>query len=171
MKRATFNHYEQAFASWLRDNRVQYVAVDEQKRAAFGKSSLKSFDYLITLPDQPVIIAEVKGRSFKGKSLDRLKGLECWVTADDVDGLARWQEVFGPTHRAAFIFAYRIENIDVDLDGRETYEYDGSRYIFFCVRLDDYRTFMKLRSPRWRTVTLPAAKFRQFAIQMQSLLS
>ena len=171
MKQATFNHYERAFGNWLRDNRVQYVAVDEQKRLAFGKSNLKSFDYLVTLPDQPVIIAEVKGRSFKGKSLDGLKGLECWVTADDVDGLSQWQEVFGSGHRAAFIFAYKIENIDVDLDGRETYEYDGAPYIFFCVRLDDYRQYMRLRSPRWKTVTLPAAKFRQCAIQMQSLLA
>jgi len=58
----------------------------------------------------------------------------------------------------------------VDLDGREVYDFDSGRYIFFCVKLDDYRRYMKLRSPKWRTVTLPADKFRGCAVQMQSIL-
>jgi hypothetical protein len=42
--------------------------------------------------------------------------------------------------------------------------------MFFTVKLDDYRRFMKRRSPKWQTVTLPADKFRQCAVQMQELL-
>jgi len=170
MKNFHLNHYERAFGNWLIDNHIQYIAVDEQKRAAFGRSKIKSFDYLLYPRNQQIIVAEVKGRKFKGTSFAKLAGFECWVTADDVDGLARWQQVFGPDHTAVFVFAYRIENIDVDFDGRDVYDFVQDRYIFFAVRLDDYRRFMKRRSPKWQTVTLPADKFRRYAVQMQSLL-
>lgn len=93
-----------------------------------------------------------------------------WVTTDDIEGLANWQEIFGSGHTAAFIFVYRIENVDVDFNGREVYDFEGNRYIFFCVKLDDYRKFMKTRSPKWKTVTLPAESFRRCAVQMQNLV-
>ena len=169
MKDFAPNHYERAFESWLRDNRIRYVSVDEQKRVEFASSSIKSFDFLLYPPSGQIIIAEVKGRTFKGTSLANLTGLECWVTAEDIDGLTHWQKVSGRDHLAVFVFAYKIENIDVDFDGREFYNFEGNRYIFFCVKLDDYRKFMKRRSPKWRTVTLPADKFRECAIQMQKL--
>lgn len=180
MKDSSPNHYERAFESWLIDNNIQYVTVDEQKRAAFPASSLsaeasdlckfKSFDFLLYPSNQQVIIAEVKGRVFKGTSFAKLAGFECWVTAEDIDGLTKWQEVFGQGYAAFFVFAYKIENIDVDFDGREVYDFDANRYMFFAVKLDDYREFMKRRSPKWQTVTLPADKFRQCSVQMQNLL-
>ena len=170
MRNFSPNQYERAFENWLVDNRIQYVAVDESKRAAFGRSNIKSFDYLLYPRNQQIIIAELKGRSFKGTGFAKLTGFECWVTTDDVDGLARWQQVFGPDHIAVFAFAYKIQNIDVDFDGREVYDFAQDKYVFFAVKLDDYRRFMKRRSPKWQTVTLPADKFRQCAVQMQNLL-
>jgi len=170
MKDFAPNHYERAFESWLRDNRIQYVSVDEQKRATFARSKIKSFDFLLYSPNGRIIIAEVKGRIFKGTSLAKLTGLECWVTTEDIDGLTGWQKVFGPEHQAVFVFAYMAENIDVDFDGRDFYDFARNRYVFFCVRLEDYRKFMKRRSPKWQTVTLPADKFRQCAIQLQDIL-
>ncbi len=164
------NHYERAFESWLIDNRIQYIAIDEQKRTAFGHSKVKSFDFLLYPRNGQIIIAEVKGRLFKGASFEKLAGFECWVTAEDIDGLTRWQQVFGSAHQAIFVFAYRIENVDVDFDGRDIYDFDANRYVFFCIKLSDYRKFMKRRSPKWQTVTLPADKFRQSAVQMQNLL-
>ncbi len=179
MKDSSPNHYERAFESWLIDNHIQYVTVDEQKRAelpasirsteASGLCKFKSFDFLLYPNNQQAIIAEVKGRSFKGTSFAKLAGFECWVTAEDIDGLTKWQEVFGQGHSAIFVFAYKIENIDVDFDGREVYDFAANRYMFFAVKLDDYREFMKQRSPKWQTVTLPADKFRQCAIQLQQL--
>jgi len=117
-----------------------------------------------------VIIAEVKGRSFKGTSFEKLTGFECWVTTEDIDGLTGWQDVFGSGHLAVFVFAYKMENIDIDFDGRDVYDFGSKRYVFFAVKLCDYRKFMKRRSPKWRTVTLPAEKFRESAVQMQNLL-
>ncbi len=170
MKNFHLNHYERAFGNWLIDNRVRYIAVDEQKRAALGRSKVKSFDYLLYPANQQIIVAEVKGRAFKGTSFAKLAGFECWVTADDVEGLVRWQRIFGASHTAAFIFAYRVKNVDVDFDGRDVYDFDSGRYIFFCIKLDNYRKFMKIRSPKWQTVTLPADRFRQCAVQIQKLL-
>jgi len=153
----------------LIDSRIKHIAVDEQKRAVFERSKIKHFDYLIYPPNGKIIATELKGRQFKGTSLAKLAGLECWVTADDVDGLEYWHGVLGASHETAFVFAYMFEKIDIDYDGREVYDFDGNKYIFFCVKLGDYCKYMKLRSQKWRTVTLPAAKFRQCAIQMQML--
>jgi len=170
MKNFHLNHYEKAFGNWLIDSGIKYIEVDEQKRKAFGRSKVKSFDYLLYPPGEAIILAEVKGRAFKGTSFAKLSGFECWVTADDIEGLTQWQDFFGGTHSAAFVFAYRIEKVDVDFDGRDVFEFNGNKYIFFCIKLDDYVKDMKLRSPKWKTVTLPAAGFRKHAIQMQDIL-
>ncbi|MBN2182045.1 MAG: HYExAFE family protein [Sedimentisphaerales bacterium] len=164
------NHYERAFENWLIDNNVEYVAFDEHKRAAAGQADIKSFDFLLYLPDGRIIITEVKGRTFKGTSLANLACLESWVTAEDIEGLTKWQEIFGASHKAVFVFAYKMENIDVDFDGRDIFDFDANRYLFLCVRLDDYRRFMKRRSPKWKTVTLPADKFRRVAVPLAELL-
>jgi len=164
------NHYELAFENWLIENRIQYVAADEHKRTVFGHSEIKSFDFLLYPRSGQAIIAEVKGRKFRGASLAKLAGFECWVTAEDVDGLMRWRQVFGEGHRAIFVFAYKIENVDVDLDGRDVFEFDGNRYLFFCVTLDNYRRFMKRRSTKWQTVTLPAERFRESAVHIGQFL-
>jgi len=171
MKKDSFpNHYEQAFENWLIDHRIKYTSIDEHKQAAFTDSKVKSFDFLVYPPDKRIIIAEVKGRKFTGTSLEKMTGFECWVTTDDVDGLVKWQEVLGPAYQAVFIFVYLIENIDVDFNGVDVFDFDADRYVFFTVKLDDYRSFMKRRSPKWQTVTLPADKFRQCATQISELL-
>ena len=170
MKDFSPNHYERAFENWLIDNHIRYVRADEHKKAAFGQSKIKSFDFLLYPPNGPIIIAEVKGRRFRGTSLAKLAGLECWVTTEDVDGLTKWQEIFGSNHKAVYIFAYKIENVDVDFDGNEGFYFEASRYVFFCVELDDYRRFMKQRSPKWKTVTLPAGQFKECVVSINDFL-
>ncbi len=165
------NHYEKAFQNWLIDHKIDHIALNDQKAIELGRTGIKSFDFLLQFKDGRKIIAEVKGRRFKGTTLEKLASLECWVTADDIDGLTKWREIFGPEYRAVFVFTYKIENIDVDFDSQKVFDFDANRYVFFCVRLDDYRKFMVSRSPKWRTVTLPADKFRQCVISLEDLLS
>ena len=172
------NHYEQACESWLLENSVQYVSVDQQKRQALMRDRIKSFDFLLYRVAGSPVMAEVKGRKFKGTSLAGLKGLQCWVTMDDVRGLIQWEQVFNASQErggdqtcdAVFVFAYEFEKIDVDPNGREVYEFDGNRYVFYAVRLDDYREYMTVRSPKWQTVNLPAAKFRKLALPVRELI-
>jgi hypothetical protein len=91
MKDSFPNQYERAFANWLIDNHIQYIAVDGRKRAAFVRCKIKSFDFLLYPRSGQIVIAEVKGRKFKGTSFAKLAGLECWVTLEDVNDLARLQ--------------------------------------------------------------------------------
>ena len=164
------NHYERAFENWLLDNRIPYVRADEHKRAPFGHSDIKSFDFLVEASGGRTIIVEVKGRTFKGASLEKMTGFECWVTAEDVDSLGKWRQILGDGKQAVFVFAYKIENIDVDFDGMDVLDFDDSRYLFFCVELEDYCRSMKRRSPMWQTVTLPAEKFRECAVHICEFL-
>ena len=170
MPESSANHYERAFENWLLDRRVDYIAADEHERIGPGPQSVKNFDFLLYLHSGKRIIAEVKGRTFHGTSLAPMTGLECWVTLDDVESLRTWQAVLGLDHEAVFVFAYRIEHLEVDLDGREAFSFGPDRYVFFFVRLGDYCRAMKRRSPKWRTVTLPAEAFRQCARELRSLL-
>ena len=164
------NEYEQAFETWLLDNRIQYISVDQRKRKIFARNKIKSFDFLLYRQDSTPVIAEIKGRKFRGSSLAGRTGLDSWVTMDDVRGLIRWEQIFDGSCEAVFIFAYKFEKIDVEPDGREIFEFGDDRYVFYAIPLDDYRDFMTVRSPKWQTVTIPAAKFREFAIPIRKLL-
>ena len=108
MKDYSPNHYERAFENWLKDNRIQYASADEHKRGMVSQCKVKSPDLLVYPSDGRTIIAEVKGRKFRGTSLEKLTGFECWVTRGDVDGLGKWLGVMGAGHEAVFVFAYRI---------------------------------------------------------------
>ncbi|HPS55110.1 MAG TPA: HYExAFE family protein [Sedimentisphaerales bacterium] len=167
MRTTGSNHYELVFENWLIDNHVKYTRIDETKRARLGKASIKSFDYLVDAGNGNTIIADVKGRKFKGTSFEKLTSLQCWVTETDITDIEFWQKIFGEGHCSVFIFAYEVENVDVDFDGREVYEYKGKRYLFFCIELDKYKKNMKVRSPKWKTVTLSAADFRNYAVEMK----
>jgi hypothetical protein len=166
------NHFETAFEHWLIENRIQYVQVDQRKRAYFARTKIKSFDFLLypARLDADTLIAEVKGRTFGGKSLARLAGLQCWVTMEDVRGLLQWEDVFGKNYAGVFVFAYELTNVDIDGDGRDIFNFDSKRYCFLCVKLADYRSLMKTRSPRWQTVMLSAADFRRCAANLGTLL-
>lgn len=159
------NGYEEVFEQWLVEKAVKYVPVDQQKRKIFARNKIKSFDFIVYPRNGGQVIAEVKGREFKGKSLAGMKSLECWVTLEDVKGLIQWELVFEKGTRAMFVFVYKITGGDVDTDGADVFEFFDEKYFFYTVSLDDYREFMKVRSPKWETVTLPASKFRECAIE------
>ena len=71
------NDYEQAFASWLTENGVYHVAVDQARRAQLARSRIKTFDFLLYPADRTQFCAgdritfarrphsQVKGRRFK----------------------------------------------------------------------------------------------------------
>ena len=173
--REEFNDYERAFAGYLADNRVDCSAVDQGRRRFFNGGKVKSFDYIVyQLGIDRVILAEVKGKKFKGTSLAGMKGFECWVGFDDVAGLIEWEKMLSEecsgTVEGLFVFVYQFENIDVEDDGQCVYEFEGRQYLFYCVRLADYAEAMKVRSPSWETVTLGAAKFRELAMPLDKVL-
>ena len=177
------NDYEWAFESWLNDNGVNYLYVDQRKRSTLGRGKVKTFDFLLYPPvsdyasgdDGGIVIAEVKGKLFKGTTLDGLRGMQCWVTMEDVRGMLKWQGQLASSGResvtgAVFIFAYKFTNVDVDADGAEVYDFDGNQYCFFCVELSEYIQNMKLRSKSWQTVSLGSDQFRNKSFSLRQLL-
>ncbi|MBN1788123.1 MAG: HYExAFE family protein [Sedimentisphaerales bacterium] len=164
------NHYERAFQAWLKDNGVQYLTVDQQKRAAFARNKIKSFDFIFYSPDAQAWLAEVKGRKFSGKTFTAFGSLPNWVTVDDINGLNNWVEIFGKRYQGLFIFAYDLENIDVDTDGREIFEFDHKRYVFIAVRLSDYQRGQTRRSEKWETVHLSADFYKSCALDPDELI-
>jgi hypothetical protein len=171
MFRTATNHYEQAFQSWLKDSGIRYIVIDQQRRAAFARTRVKSFDMLIyPAATKDVLIAELKGKKFTGQTLAGLSGMQNWVTMEDIRGLKTWEEALGEGHKGVFVFVYELVQFDVDLDGREAFEFDGRRYVFFCVRLEDYLSWMTVRSTQWRTLFLPAKGFRNCCIDADEML-
>jgi hypothetical protein len=120
-----------------------------------------------------MILAEVKGRTFKGGSFAGLGGLDCWTTAEDVEALLKWEELFRGQHaccRSMFVFAFRLEQADVDSDGLEIFTCDDRRYVFFALEAAAYHKRCRRRSPQWRTVTLCADDFRSIAVPLREFI-
>jgi hypothetical protein len=160
------NLYEQAFESFLTENKIPFVWVDQSKRPEFFDAGVKNFDFLLYPDSQCPVLVELKGRTFKGDSLAGLKGLDGWATFEDVQALSQWLTGFGsdfPAAQAFFVFVFRFAKIDVETDGWDVYDYSGQQYLFLAIPLEKYAAAMKIRSPKWQTVTLPAEDFRQAA--------
>jgi len=174
-------HYERAFEAYLQQRRLSYVAVNQARRAIFDGVRLKSFDFLIYPPAQMRILADVKGRRLELSAYQRGRLGESWVTIEDVDGLKRWQEVFGRSYRSIFVFAYWLHGEPVRRESSTTislgplrgvidtpaqpelpdvFSFQGRLYAFKAVELNAYRLGMKLRSASWRTVYVPRRIFR-----------
>jgi len=75
----------------------------------------------------------------------------------------RWEGLFGPEFQAAFLFVYWCESQPPDALFQEVFEHRGRWYALRTVRVRDYAKVMKVRSPKWRTVNVPAAAFEQIS--------
>lgn len=156
------NHYEAAFAAFLRDQRLGYIAVDETRRSLLADAPIKSLDFVIPGPGPSRLLIDVKGRRFPAGSREHPRRVwECWSTQDDVDGLERWAEEFGPGCRGLFVFAYHL--LDPADEFPDAWTWAGRRYLFRALDVAQYRRHMRVRSPSWGTVSLPSAVFHVLA--------
>lgn len=154
------NHYEAAFEAYIRSIRVPCVAVDEAKRAISGEDLVKSPDFLLYPRMGLNLVVEVKGKL--GKNALGRRPWENWVTTDDLDGLARWQTMFGPGFRAILAFAYAEPLAVYPLPpGEGGFEFRGRLYRFWAVGLDDYVQHLRSRGPAWKAVAMARAAFRK----------
>jgi hypothetical protein len=157
------NHYEAAFEAYLRARRLGYVAVDEAHRASLDDAPVKSLDFIVHGPNGAKLLVDVKGRRFPGGAKDKPRRVwESWSTREDIDGLGRWAEHFGPEYRGLLVFVYRIlPTVLMPLGTRDLWNWHGRFYLLRAVLVDDYRRHMRVRSPRWGTVMLPTAVYRE----------
>lgn len=162
-------HYEAAFEDYLRSRGIPYVPVDEHKRVIFAGARIKSFDFVVYRPGRPTWLADIKGRKFPYDTPANRRTWENWVTDEDVEGLRQWESVFGAGFKAMFIFAYWLTG---DPDPKllaHGHPYRQEYYAFLCVPLTEYVEAAKRRSPKWRTLTVPAAVFRRLAVPIQDV--
>jgi hypothetical protein len=164
------HHYERAFEEYVRRERIPYVSVDEARKAllpegaslgtiapgADKQTTLKSFDYVIYGQSSNLLV-DIKGRKVTGRRL------ESWVTQDDVDSLTTWQALFGEGFEAAFVFVYWCDEQPPDALFQEVFTFHGRWYALRAITLVRYKSAMKVRSPRWRTVHLPTAAFAELS--------
>ncbi|MHC4386144.1 MAG: HYExAFE family protein [Planctomycetota bacterium] len=167
------NIYEQAFESYLAENKIPFIWVDQSKRPEFFESSVKNFDFLVYPETKSPILIELKGRTFKGDSLAGLKGLDGWTTFEDVQSLSQWLDYFCrdfPDTKAFFVFVFQFANIDVETDGWPVYDWGDKRFLLLAIPLEHYRDCMKVRSPKWQTVTLLAEDFRRWTMPVNNVV-
>jgi hypothetical protein len=157
------NRYEAAFEEYLRDRALPYIGVDEQRRATLGDGPVKSLDFIVYGLKGARFLIDVKGRKFPGKSGNKPRtNWECWSTRGDVDGLRRWQEIFGPGYEGAFVFMYELgDGVVVAKETPDQWVWRDQPYLLRAVLVDDFARNMRVRSPKWDTVHLPVAAYRQ----------
>src|SRR5215831_19042784 len=102
------NHYEAAFEAYLRWHRLCYVAVDETRRSVLGELRIKNLDFIVHGERGARLLVDVKGRRFPTGIAHPRRVWESWSTQDDVEGLERWAEVFGPGYQGLLVFAYQL---------------------------------------------------------------
>lgn len=163
------NHYEAAFEAYLRARQVAYVAVDEAKRSLLSEGSLKSLDFIVTPRGLGhAWLADVKGRRFPaGQQKQYWKN---WTTGEELQSLARWEELLGAQFTGLFVFAYHIVGDFSPIPTEQLFHFRERWYAFLAVRLYHYTAHAHVISPRWDTRALSAGKFRELAEPMDQLL-
>jgi len=164
------NHYDAAFESYLRGTRVPYVAVDEKRRALLQQVSLKSMDFIVYSQAGRNLLIDVKGRRFPSGAESSPHKWENWTTADDIDSLLRWEQVFGGGFRALLVFAYHILEPRYQSEFEAVYNFADRPYAFYGVWVDDYQAAMRRRSASWETVSLPSGVFRELRLPIHEFL-
>lgn len=157
------NHYENAFEAYLRERRICYIAVDETRRAVTVEASVKNLDFIVYGPRGARLVIDVKGRRFPRGPKDKPRRVWAnWALEADIIGLERWTERFGPGYRGLIVFAYHIASEeDFDENVPDLFYWRDRRYLFRAVDARDYRKHLRPHSPGWKTVALPAARFRE----------
>ncbi len=107
---------------------------------------------------------DLKGRKSAGTDPTAVRQKN-WVTRSDIDGLLAWQRVFGPDYEAVLVFAYWLAAFGDEPDAirKDGLTFGGRRYSFWLVSVDEYARHQQQLSPRWRTVSVPRAAFRQIS--------
>jgi hypothetical protein len=154
--------YEAAFKAYLQWHGHCFVAVSETDRPLAGDEPLKNLDFIVHAAGTQLLV-DIKGRRFPtGAPGRRRRVWECWATNDDIEGLLHWEELFGPGARGLLVFAYEVlPEIPLFADTEDLWTFRERRYLFRAVAAEDYACRMRVRSPKWGTVTLPRGAFRE----------
>lgn len=164
-------HYEAAFQDFLRSRGWPYLPIDEQKKAIFSGARVKSFDFLVYPPGGKAWLVDVKGRKFPYEGSSGKRYWENWVPRADLDGLSRWDDAFGEGFQTGLIFAYWLVGPMGRVPTSQVHAFRGRDYAFLWISALDYATHARQRSPKWDTVSVPAATFRRLVKPLNESLA
>ena len=160
-------HYEMAFAHYLRERRVACISIDETRRTFTNQQSIKSLDFVVTPSPGCWLLVDVKGRKLPAGSLS----LENWATEDDIASMNRWQQVFGENSTAILAFVYELGDPVQRFWFAESFCHNGQHFGCLCVKLAEYQSQVKVRSPKWKTVSIPRGAFTRMAMPFDYYLN
>ena len=164
------NHYEAAFEAYLRENCVPYIAVNEQRRSLLEEGkTLKSLDFIVTVPNGLSWLVDVKGRKFPSGA-EHPSYWKHWTTRDDLVGMQHWQTLFGNHYSGLFVFAYWVCGERSPLPVEQLFAFRGELYAFVAVPWFEYLAEVRLLSPRWQTYSMSVKKFRSLAQPFDELV-
>ena len=92
------------------------------------------------------------------------------MTADDVDSLAKWAELFGQGFEGAFAFLFWCDAQPPDALFHEIFEFGDKWYAVLAVKLTDYQPHARKRSEKWGTVSIPAKAFNKISHPLKEFL-
>ena len=162
-------HYEAAFEDYIRSRGWPYIPVDEQKKAIFCGARIKSFDFLVYRPGKRAWLVDVKGRKFPYEGKNGRRYWENWVTRGDLDGLSRWEGVFGNEFETGLVFAYWVTAPPEREPTGQLHVFRNETYAFLWISALDFRTHARSRSPKWDTVSVPTSDFRRLVTSLHEL--
>jgi len=158
--------YEAALEDFLRANGVPCVATNEARRALRDGFSIKSVDFLVSVPDGPKLIVEVKGKRFPYRRRGGRNYWESWVHREDVDALYEWADVLGPEFKPLLVFVYKLENLnDRRMRGPQfatLHYFRGDDYALMGIEVGDFVSASRVRSRSWDALDVPVEEFLKF---------
>ncbi len=89
--------------------------------------------------------------------------MECWTTLADLTSLQQWEQRFGPGFVAAIVFVYWCEGEPPSALYQEVFEFRKRWYALRAVRVQQYVSCMRVRSPKWGTVDLAPSDFARIS--------
>ena len=94
-----------------------------------------------------------------------------WSPREDLESLARWENLFGESFRGLFVFAYLIVGDRAPLPPEQLFEHRGGLYGFVAIELSTYAALARPISPSWDTVAMPTADFRRLARPLDAFIA
>ena len=149
--------------------------MDEAKKALFAGVRLKSFDFVVYSAAGDNLLVDVKGRRFpcggaggrpaadRARSREGPKGgrrLENWTTREDLESLARWEEVFGSGFAGLLAFCYHLAEPGAADEFEIVHAFRGEYYGLVGVYRRAYADAATTRSRAWDTVSVGTRTFR-----------
>lgn len=153
-RKGLHSHYEVMFESFLRENEILYIAVDEARRPLVDNHPVKNFDFIVSSFNGKFLV-DVKGKKFSARVWDN------WVHEDDLTGLRIWGNHFN-AFVPLLVIPYLVgkkEEIEILREYADIRKHQGQTYAITAVTLADFYSNAKLRAAKWKAIYVTKDKF------------